>query len=729
MRRRFPEAQITLLNDSNNREGWVAAPQLLTGARVVDAFHRMTVGSNGRVSILSSMIALAKMFRENRGRFDAVLDLGPYRPMGIGALRMLFFRIAGRRYYGSSERKLREDADTGLTEFEASRLDRIARQLTGTASDLTTAEVWNLQLGAPEREEFTRAFRLATKNKIRAAVCCSAKVSTKRWPFERYAAALQALDRQMPLEVLIFGGESDRVVGEEVARKLRSAHNLCGKLSPRGSAFGISTCDFYLGNDTGPMHLAAAAGLPCVALFSARDLPGKWWPVGDQHKIIWKAVSCGGCWLNNCIHEGLRCLRDISVEQVVDASLAVIRKQAFNGGSRGAPIYRLGGRDRIWENREFLASIVFRRETTFTSPKINIIGSSAFSSTGGIQAMNRLLVRELGSVDALRRAFFLWDDESLVEGNGFRAKARGWASFYGRNYNKFLIDLAQQSLRHQNDLWLCTHVNYLFLGMLLSHGRTKRLGVMLHGVELDDALTPSKKFALRRANFIIAVSEYTKKKALKLGVDPLRVHVVHNGTDDPCPEWTLCVRQCSGPTVLFVGRMDEFYKGQMELLDAMALLQRRMLHLKLVFVGEGRALNEWKEEARRRGLAEIVEFTGRVTDDQLRRRYADATIFAMPSENEGFGLVYAEAMAHGVPCIGSDRDAAREVICHGETGLCVPARNSTALADAISSVIREPDLHSKMANAARRRFVEKFTTASYRQRLLSALSDWRSSVS
>jgi glycosyltransferase involved in cell wall biosynthesis len=176
--------------------------------------------------------------------------------------------------------------------------------------------------------------------------------------------------------------------------------------------------------------------------------------------------------------------------------------------------------------------------------------------------------------------------------------------------------------------------------------------------------------------------------------------------------------------VLFVGRMDERYKGQLDLIDALDILRFRHPKLRLVFVGGGAALSDWREEARRRGVHERVTFTGRISDRELAEYYSTATLFAMPSENEGFGLVYAEAMAYSLPCVGSDWDAATEVISHGETGLCVPAHNSTALAGALSELLEDRGLRESMGRSGRLRFEKNFTAGVYREKLLVALREW-----
>lgn len=357
--------------------------------------------------------------------------------------------------------------------------------------------------------------------------------------------------------------------------------------------------------------------------------------------------------------------------------------------------------------------------------RLNIIGGNAYSSTGGIQAVNRMLVRELSAVGLLRRAYFLWDraENDGAEGRGHSGNEL--VRFYDLNRGRYLKDICFGALRWPNDLWLCTHVNYTSIGLCANIGRLSRVAVLLHAAELDEMFTNLKRLALCRAGRVFTVSEFTKRKALGLGVLAHRLHVIHNGVDDPCPNWQPSHYCSTGQTILFVGRMDERYKGQMELLDAMTLLRGRFPQLKLVFVGGGQSLSDWRSEAIRRSLESCVEFTGRVSDEDLNRLYSEATIFAMPSENEGFGLVYAEAMAHGVPCIGSDRDAAREVIVHGETGLCVPPGNSTALADAIVTLLRSPNLRMRMSRSARERFLAQFTAGRYAARVLHAVEDWR----
>ena len=93
----------------------------------------------------------------------------------------------------------------------------------------------------------------------------------------------------------------------------------------------------------------------------------------------------------------------------------------------------------------------------------------------------------------------------------------------------------------------------------------------------------------------------------------------------------------------------------------------------------------------------------------------------MPSRQEGFGLVYAEAMWHGLPCIGSTRDAAREVIEAGETGFLVPFGDVEAIGAAIADLLSDEERRDRMGEVARRRARERFGYASFRTALRAAL--------
>ncbi len=152
---------------------------------------------------------------------------------------------------------------------------------------------------------------------------------SKRWPLARYAEVVQRLLVTFPdLFPVILGGADERGHGESLVRDWKTGAVTAGKFSVRESACLLSRCALYLGNDTGTMHLAAAVGTPCVAIFSSRDQPGKWHPAGPAHVVLRKEVPCGGCLLRECREQQLLCLTEITVDDVYAACVSKLRPPA-----------------------------------------------------------------------------------------------------------------------------------------------------------------------------------------------------------------------------------------------------------------------------------------------------------------------------------------------------------------------------------------------------------------
>jgi len=154
--------------------------------------------------------------------------------------------------------------------------------------------------------------------KIIAIGCCS-KMPIKRWGLDNYRVLGEKLIQQYGVHLLILGGKEDVDSADFLCKAWggKGIH-LAGKTSYAKSAEILRRCLLYLGNDTGVMHLAAAVGIPCIAIFSARDDRGVWDPYGKQHLVLRKDVECQGCMLTTeCVEHNMKCIRDISIEEVL----------------------------------------------------------------------------------------------------------------------------------------------------------------------------------------------------------------------------------------------------------------------------------------------------------------------------------------------------------------------------------------------------------------------------
>jgi glycosyltransferase involved in cell wall biosynthesis len=255
-----------------------------------------------------------------------------------------------------------------------------------------------------------------------------------------------------------------------------------------------------------------------------------------------------------------------------------------------------------------------------------------------------------------------------------------------------------------------------------------RVAIFVHGRELEVAGSGSRARVLRHAELVLANSEFTadflrqqlpeltdKIRVTPLCIDPERIELWESAGPAPAER--------RERAVLIVARMwrEERGKGHDALIDAWPSVRREFPDARLWIVGEGDDAERLVATARDRGVADCVEFLGRVSNDELGSRYRRASVFAMPSRQEGFGLAFAEAMWWGLPCIGTTADAAGQVIVPGETGELVPYGDVPALTRALADLLSDPGRAARMGEAGRRRARERFLYARFRADLLTAL--------
>jgi glycosyltransferase involved in cell wall biosynthesis len=234
-----------------------------------------------------------------------------------------------------------------------------------------------------------------------------------------------------------------------------------------------------------------------------------------------------------------------------------------------------------------------------------------------------------------------------------------------------------------------------------------------------------RRRALQHIDRIIAVSQTTATRAAstnRLYADRLRV--LPSPLD---PEFPVAgnVGAHDGLRLLTVGRIDaaEGYKGHRETLTVLPSLQRRFPNLQYDIAGDGDGRADLERLASRLGLNGSVHFHGIVSEATLASLYGGADVFVMPSRGEGFGLVFLEAMAHGLPVVAGNDDAAGEVVRDGETGVLVDPSSSDDLEAAIADILTDSRRRAAMSAAARSRVCTVFSYEHFRTRLEEQLRD------
>jgi ADP-heptose:LPS heptosyltransferase len=331
VRKAYPRAWITLLTNLPVNMKAAPAPSLLKGMGLVDDYLDYPVGTRD----LHTLIQLAWQLR--RRRIEVVVNLAAWR--GERALRRdaRFFRISGIRtrigFDIGADNGLRRKA-TGETEHETERLLRRLAAL-GLA-DLTDRRWFDLEL---RLEELQRARQILHEGGVDGnylAFSLGTKVPANDWGQENWLRLIRSLGAACPqYGCVVLGSPDETARASECLEGWPGAKlALCGRTSPRESAAVLAGAMVFVGHDSGPMHLAAAVGTPCVAVFSARNPPGQWFPLGAGHEILYRKVSCAECGLDECIAERKRCISGISVDEVAAAVQRQTRRLLLNTPTR-----------------------------------------------------------------------------------------------------------------------------------------------------------------------------------------------------------------------------------------------------------------------------------------------------------------------------------------------------------------------------------------------------------
>jgi glycosyltransferase involved in cell wall biosynthesis len=207
----------------------------------------------------------------------------------------------------------------------------------------------------------------------------------------------------------------------------------------------------------------------------------------------------------------------------------------------------------------------------------------------------------------------------------------------------------------------------------------------------------------RRADRVLTTSQYCRDRiAFHYDVPPERIGIVPEGIDVAAWQSALSAappRDDPRPTILCVARQYP-RKHIADLLHAFALIARRAPLARLRIVGDGPEHANLAQLTQTLGLAGRVDLLGSLSDDDLKREYAHSDIFCLPSVQEGFGIVFLEAMAAGLPVVSTTAAAIPETVRHGETGILLPPGDVHALAGALLLLLTDADRRAQYGQAA-----------------------------
>lgn len=334
---------------------------------------------------------------------------------------------------------------------------------------------------------------------------------------------------------------------------------------------------------------------------------------------------------------------------------------------------------------------------------ILLLCTEAFGGQGGIQTFNRDLCRALSSdplntrVVVLPRVASGENVEKVPQLVDYRP------SVAGGKY-RFSFDVVRTALSGSEpafDVVICGHINLLPVAMTASWIQKAPLLLVLHGVEAwEPHSSLLVRWALPQVSALVAVSQYTKEQFLDWApISANRSYVVPDcidlGSFGPGPgQADLLSRYglTDRTIIMTLGRLarkQEYRKGHEEVLNVLPELADEVPNISYLICGDGDNRPELEQKAKRLGVADRVVFTGYVPEEEKEDHYRLADAFVMPGRGEGFGIVYLEAMACGVPVVASKADASKEAVRGGELGTVVDPDDPDSLKQGIRDALSQ----------------------------------------
>lgn len=263
--------------------------------------------------------------------------------------------------------------------------------------------------------------------------------------------------------------------------------------------------------------------------------------------------------------------------------------------------------------------------------------------------------------------------------------------------------------------------------------------IIAHGSEADDRMKRSSRCSFRAASLIISNSELTRKRLLRhlpqvdcraclLGLNP--DIPLRSGSSARSGDRIELVavdgqkRHIGEQMLLLVARIDssEMEKGHRQLILALPQLRRKFPTVQVVFPGGGSGRSVLERLAAEHQIADMVFLPGYVSNECLKSLYSTCYAFVMPSQQEGFGLVYLEAMNFSKSCVGCRNDGAEEVVVHESTGLLLNEQSNTSeLTSALSRLLENPSWNKELGIQGNCRLNERFSAESHQDRFARML--------
>ena len=330
------------------------------------------------------------------------------------------------------------------------------------------------------------------------------------------------------------------------------------------------------------------------------------------------------------------------------------------------------------------------------NPKVLFLTLNMFGFTGGIEKVCQIFGKVLTDMSLKLGAIQVYSLYDKPADHDSKYICR--SSFRAFRSNRFRFGISSMLMGIRSDIVVMSHVNLSIAALLIKTLSPKtRIILYAHGTEVWENLPWWKSAFLRKYCEVWAVSEFTAEKLREFkNANPEKIRILPNCLDpflkipstfskpgNLLKRYQLAADQ---PVLFTLGRLlsNASYKGTDRIIENLAELIKLYPNIRFLVAGKG-----GKEKARLEELvnnlelAEHVIFTGFIPDEELSDYFRLADIFIMPSQKEGFGIVFIEAAACGCKVIGGNQDGSRQALLDGKLGTLIHPEKKEELLKAI----------------------------------------------
>lgn len=332
LREAFPDSKIILVSEFSQKIGSTFAESVFSGSGLVDEIIEFEgYNAPSLITKVKSCLSLYKRLRKLYIDIGIALDLSDkvrWEPLVMKTLGI-------EKVIHPRSQICRNNVFHGTPMTEVNIADQLVTLMKDLKIPVPPSGQGRMDLNLTLTEQaqiqhFVIQSGLKLLPRPWVAVAPWSNMSSKEWPIERFVTILSTLHEITNCTPILFGGKENFSAGRSIVNQLGFGFSVAGILGVRQSVALMSHCNLYIGNDCGAMHMAVAAGLRCVAIFSARDKPGLWEPYGSGHITIRKSVPCEKCMLHECVDRRKECLLDIQPQEVVGCALALLENSESN---------------------------------------------------------------------------------------------------------------------------------------------------------------------------------------------------------------------------------------------------------------------------------------------------------------------------------------------------------------------------------------------------------------